>query len=96
MTQGAMIAVIAAILSSLVTFFVTILASRKAFQDAAVEAVKQHEAVHHQGNVFEVTKEAINEHRRDCSAPAMVNKIHTAVVWIVGEMKGDPQKLGLT
>ncbi len=96
MTQGIMIAVIAAILSALLTFFVTMLASRKAFKEAAVEAVKQHEAVHHQGNIFDVTKEAITEHRRACPAPGKVDKIHTAVVWIVGEMKGDPQRLGLT
>lgn len=95
MIQTIMVATISAVLSGLLTFFVTIMISRKAFEDAAVKAVQQHEAVHHQGNVFEVTKDAIREHREACPAPATTAKLHSAMLWIVSEMGGDPKQVGL-
>jgi hypothetical protein len=89
------VGIVCALVAGLLTFTLTVLSSRRVFTNEAKSAVEQHVGVWHQDSMYEHVDREMKEHETECPARRDTEKIKTALIWMVVEMKGNPKELGL-
>lgn len=84
--------IVCSIVSILLTFFITTIAQKSIYEEMAKKSTKQHiEAQHNNRSV----QDYIDTHVRDCKAPHEIERLKTGIAFLVGQMGGDPKKMGL-
>lgn len=97
-----LIAILSALFSSLITYFVRTVSISKIIKTSIEEAIFQHEKVFHKDEVVSIVKEEISNHEKHCQAPEKLEIIFksletqkTALIFLVSQNGGNPKNLGL-
>lgn len=92
MTNPIIVGIVCAFISAMITFFVTTIAQRSMYEELSKKATRQHiEAQHNNKSV----QDYIDAHIRECKAPSELERLKTGIAFLVGQMGGDPKKMGL-
>jgi len=86
------VGIVCSSISALITFFVTTVAQRSIYEELSKKSTKHHIDYHHDGKSVH---DFISEHTKACKAPAEIDRLKIGIVFLVGQMGGDPQKMGL-
>lgn len=90
-----MIAIIASVFSTLVTFLVSSLSSRYLLKKMVQEEIKHHNEVFHQDSMYEYVETEIKKHETECIAHKDFDAIKRALIFLVTKQNGSPMELGL-
>jgi len=106
MTQAILIAIVASVISGLITFTITTLAYQKFFKAMIAEGINNHEKIWHQDSMYDHVDKEISKHEIRCDAiksiekiekvEKKVDKMELAVFWLVKKSGGNLSEIGLT
>ena len=83
--------IIGAVIGALISFFVTTLSQRKMFTDISQTMIDVHVRIAHQHDM----EDLIKQHEKGCNASKDITKLQKGLIFLVGQLGGDPKDIGL-
>jgi hypothetical protein len=89
------IGVIASLLTFFVTYFLTSISNDKKFKEFSKETIYESINIHRKIDHKQTLTEAIKTHKDECTASKGYDKVRDALIFMVGQMGGNPADMGL-